>query len=460
MQIIIQAEDWENELNWNRAFENYQFPEFADRAVNVVVDMPEVQKFVNFFLNSNVSGRVTVTPPAEHIEWVNYAGLFSGCKNLNGQPIIDNTKNKSMAAMFKSCENIRFSLWDIETPNVVDYRQCFWGAKNYSGNGVQGWDFSSARSPDAFGNFFGGGSGMRTIYYDQFIESLHKQMEAGTLPTPMSPVDMGNSYYSPIVKEKREKLIAYGWNIVDAGEVPHELSPLEAYFSETVDSRIADGNFPLAADYKNIGFIDFGPICVGPRNGILITPRHLMHVRHYMPTVGQEMPLMSGEKVVVEKVQSGFMGLDIGIATLKEAAVTRPALVLPENWIEWMPLLNGPPTHYPTGVAPAAIRFKRGGKPTVNDISFISNGQTPSALCRMPAKESRMALYEGIHVGDSGSAVCFVYEDRLVYAYSLTSSDGSGIALSGDLRKIIEEKVNKDGFKLEDCPVRPPITPL
>jgi len=450
MKIIIQAEDWENELNWNRAFENYQFPTFTDRSVNVVVDMPEVQKFVNFFLNSNISGRVTVTPPAEHIEWVNYAGMFSGCTNLNGQPIIDTTKNKSMAAMFKMCDNMRFSLHSFNTSNTVDFRQCFWGAKNYSGNGPQLWDFRSARSPDAFRNFFGGGSGMRTIYYDQFIDSLYKQMKDGKLDTPMV-VDMGSSQYSPYMAAKRKELLDFGWNLVDDGEVQCDLSPLEKYFSDTVDSRINNGNFP--------GDIDFGPVCLGSRNGILISPKHIMHVRHYMPSPGQKMVLASGEEVIVDSVESGYYGLDIGIATLKEPAQTKPAMVLPANWKDWMPNLFGPPSKYPKGIAPAVIRFKRNGVPTINDMSYIGD-PTPAAACIMPIDEKRLALYQGINVGDSGSAICFVYHNRLVYAYSLTSADGSGIALSGQLRKTIEEKVINDGFKLEDCPVRPPITPL
>ena len=89
--------------------------------------------------------------------------------------------------------------------------------------------------PKKFRNFFGGGSNIRTIYYDELIESLYKQMNAGTLSTPMKSVNMGDSYYSPYMKEKHDELVAYGWDIVDGGVVPYELSPLEKYFSTTVD---------------------------------------------------------------------------------------------------------------------------------------------------------------------------------------------------------------------------------
>lgn len=441
MKIIIKLEEWEKDLDLKRAFENFKWPE----CTSVVLDTPTVSKFVNCFLNSDLNARVTITPPADDVPFVNYAGMFSGCRNLSSQPVFDCSKNKSMAAMFKMCENIRFSLHNIDTSKVLDFRQCFWGAKNYSGNGIQSWDFRSARSPDAFNNFFGGGSGVRTIFYDQFIESLHTQMKDGTLPTPMKSVDMGASQYSPYIASKRQELIDYGWELIDAGEVPCELSKMEIHFSECVDSRLKDNNFP--------GDIDFGPVCIGPRNGILVTPRHIIHVRHYMPSPGQSMPLMSGETVVVDKVESGFMGLDIGIATLKEDAKTRPTLIMPRNWEELMPSLGGPPTSYPKGVAPAVIRFKRGGIPTLNDIAYIGNKNTPSAACITPVSELRLSYFKGINVGDSGSAVCFVDNQRLVLAYSLTSSDGSGIALVGKLRDLIDEVVSRTGHSLEEVQV-------
>jgi hypothetical protein len=435
----------------SRACENFKrAEELSNDCHKVIIDAPKNQNFVNFFLNSDIDNITVEIVPTE-MEWVNYAGFFSGCRKLNARPEWDNSKNKSMAAMFKSCDNMRFSLHNIDTSNVIDFRQCFWGALNYSGNGIQSWDFSSARSPDAFNNFFGGGSSIQTIYYDELIESLYKQMKAGTLPTPMKSVNMGDSYYSPYMKEKHDELVAYGWDIVDGGVVPYELSPMEKYFSKTVDSRLAANNFP--------GDIDFGPVCVGSRNGILITPRHTLHVRHYMPSVGQSMKLISGEEVVVDKVDSGWMGLDIGIATLREGAKTKPALVLPSNWQELMPLLNGPPTHYPKGVAPALIRFKRGGVPTVNDATYAKGSGTPNTGCRIPVNQLRLDHFDGIKVGDSGSAVCFVYDNRLVVSYSLATSDGSGVFLAG-CREWTDAILARTGHSFEECPPRPPIIPL
>jgi len=448
MKIIIQTEEWEDALQLNRAFEDVQWPEYKDRLIDIILDTPRVQKYVNCFLNSNLNAKVIVKPPSDDLDFVNYAGMFSGCRKLNRQPIFDCNKNKSMAAMFKNCESMRFSLHSIDTSNVLDFRQCFWGALNYSGNGVQSWNFSSARSPNAFNNFFGGGSNIQTIYYDQLIESLYNQMKSGTLPTPMKSVNMGDSYYSPYMKQKYDELIAYGWDIVDGGVVPYELSPMEKYFSTTVDSRLASNNFP--------GDIDFRPVCIGSRNGILITPRHTLHVRHYMPSTGQSMKLISGETVVVDKVDSGWMGLDIGIATLKEDAETQPALVLPRNWQELMPLFNGPPTRYPKGVAPALIRFKRGGVPTVNDATYAKASGTPSTGCTMPINQLRLDHFKGIEVGDSGSAVCFVYDNRLVVSYALAGSNGSGVFLDG-CRQWIDAILARTGHSLEECQSKPTV---
>jgi len=444
MKLSIKIEDWENELQLNRAFENVQWPEYNDRLLDITIDAPNVQKFVNCFLNSNLNAKVNIVPPSDDLEYVNYAGMFSGCRKLNRQPVFDGSKNRSMAAMFKNCENMRFNLHSIETSNVVDFRQCFWGAVNYSGNGPQYWNYSSARSPDAFRNFFGGGSGLWTRFYDQFIESLHAQMLAGTLPTPMSSVNMGYSQYSPHVAKKHSDLVDYGWEIIDGGEVPYTLSTLEVEFSRSVDSLLESGTFP--------GNVDFGPVCTGPRNGLLISPRHVLHVRHYMPSVGQAMPLISGETVIVERIDSGYRGLDIGIATLKEDAKTSPALVLPKNWQEAMPLLVGPPTHYPSGTAPALIRFKRGGSWTINDATFASTSDTANTGCTIPVNELRKKYFAGIQVGDSGSAVCFVYKNRLVASYSLATSGGTGIFLSS-VRDWADAILSRTGHKFEEIQV-------
>lgn len=446
MKITIEIEESENELQLNKAFENVQWPEYSDRTVDVVLDAPKIQKFVNCFLNSNINARVIITPPSEDIQSVNYAGMFSGCTQLNRQPVFDGKKNRSMAAFFKSCENMRFNTYGIDTSNVVDFRQCFYGAKNFSGIGVAYWDFSSARSPDAFNNFFGGGSKMRTLYYDQFIEALYEQMKSGTLPTPMKSVDMGESQYSPLVAKKYKELIEYGWEFKDSGEVPYQLSPLEIEFSRSIDSRLKAGTFP--------GDIDFGPVCISPRNGILISPRHMLHVRHYMPSAGESRKLISGETVVVDKVESGYKGLDIGIVTLKEDAKTRPALVLPRNWKTAMPLLGGPPTQYPRGAAPAMIRFRQRGEPTINDATYAQKDPiiSPSTGCTKPLDPLRLEYFKDIQMGDSGSPVCFVYKDRLVASYSLATSGGTGVFLAG-VREWVDELCARTGHSVEECPI-------
>ena len=435
----------------NRYFENFDEATLPEDCFKVIIDAPMNTKFVNFFLNSNINKRVVINPPSDNVQLVNYAGMFSGCRQLNAEPEFDGSKNISMAAFYKSCESMRFNVAKIDTSKVRDFRQCFWGAVNYSGIGLREWDFSSVVGPDAFNNFFGGGSKMEIRFYDELIINLHDQMKAGTLPTPMVKVDLADSQYSPYVAARRQELIDYGWDLRDGGEVPYELSPLEKYFTKSIDDRLANGTFP--------GDIDISPVCIGSRNGLLISPRHTLHVRHYMPSVGQKMELASGEIVEVAGVDSGWYSQDIGIATLKEDATTRPAMVLPKNWPDLLPNLVGPPTKYPNGVAPPMIKFKKKHTGLCDAGWARTDVGSAGAGMRVPFDPVRKAWWQDIVVGDSGSAICFVYGDRLVASYALATSGGTGIFLAS-LRDLIDPVLAKTGHKVEECPVRPPIIPL
>jgi hypothetical protein len=91
-------------------------------------------------------------------------------------------------------------------------RQMFMGCTVWSGNGPQEFDFSSLSSEDAMRNF-ATGTKARTVYYDQWIDNLYDQAKAGTLPTPMNAVAFGSAQYSPVMAEKRQYLVNYGWEI-------------------------------------------------------------------------------------------------------------------------------------------------------------------------------------------------------------------------------------------------------
>lgn len=425
----------------NKFFENFDETTLSEDCVKVIIEAPMNTKFVNFFLNSNINKRIVINPPDEKVESVNYAGMFSGCRKLNAEPEFDGSKNVSMAAFYKSCEDMRFNVAKVNTSKVRDFRQCFWGAKNYSGIGISEWDFSSAVGPNAFNNFMGGGSNIQIRFYDELILSLHKQMKAGTLPTPMTQVDFADSQYSPYVANRRKELIDYGWDIRDGGEVPYELSPLEIEFTRSIDERLVNGTFP--------GDIDIGPVCIGSRNGLLISPRHTLHVKHYMPGIGQKMELASGEIIEVASVNSGWWSLDIGIATLKEDAKTRPALFLPRNWQELLPNLAGPPLNYPSGTSPPMIKFKK-KFPSLCDVSWFGTTTTSArGGIMVPIDPARDAWWKDIVVGDSGSAICFVYGNRLVTGFSLATSGGTGINPLV-IRDIIDELMTKTGHRVEE----------
>ena len=70
----------------SRACENFKrAEELSNDCHKVIIDAPKNQNFVNFFLNSDIDNITVEIVPTE-MEWVNYAGFFSGCRKLNARP--------------------------------------------------------------------------------------------------------------------------------------------------------------------------------------------------------------------------------------------------------------------------------------------------------------------------------------------------------------------------------------
>jgi hypothetical protein len=418
--------------DFHRALEGWAPPPLCEE---LVIDCPSARRFTNCFLGSDIDCRVRIVPTTEQA--VSYAGLFAGCKQLTWQPSMDTARCINMAAMFKGCESMRFSHHWLKTSNVRDMRQMFMGCSSWAGNGPQEFDFSSLSSEDAMRNF-ATGTKARTVYYDQWIDNLYDQAQAGTLPTPMNAVAFGSAQYSPVMAEKRQYLVNYGWEIIDGGEVPINLSPLEVAFSEAVDSRLEQQQFP--------GTIDLSPVCRTMRGGIAITPRHTLHVRHYMPPVGQPIKLWNGEEARVQESERGHW--DIAIATLDRDCDVTPALVMPRNWQELMPNAAGPPCSYPAGTRPPLLVFNRNNRIGIWDLSYISTTK-PQAQPQESAEPDRSAHHMGMATGDSGSPACFVYGDRLVAAWSVQTSDGNGVWLAG-VRDWADAVVARTGHTLTE----------
>jgi hypothetical protein len=416
----------------NRALEGWAPPPLCEE---LVIDCPQARRFTNCLLNSPINCRVRITPTTEQA--VSYAGLFAGCKQLTWQPSMDTSRCINMAAMWKGCESMRFSHHWLKTSNARDMRQMFMGCSSWAGNGPQEFDFSSLSSEDAMRNF-ATGTKARTVYYDQWIDNLYDQAQAGTLPTPMNAVAFGSAQYSPVMAEKRQYLVNYGWEIIDGGEVPISLSPLEVAFSEAVDSRLEQQQFP--------GSIDLSPVCRTMRGGIAITPRHTLHVRHYMPPVGQPIKLWNGEEARVQAIEHGDW--DVAIATLDRDCDVTPALVMPRNWQELLPNAAGPPCGYPAGTRPPLLVFNRNNRIGIWDLSYISTTK-PLAQPQESAEPDRAEHHMGMESGDSGSPVCFVYGDRLVAAWSASNSDGSGVWLAG-VRDWADAVVARTGHTLTE----------
>jgi len=405
-----------------RALEAWPVPEACDE---LIIDAPEARRFTNCLLGSPIDCRIRVTPT--NLPEVSYAGLFSQCRMLNYQPILDMSNCVNAAALFKECREMRFSVyWFRHTSKVRDMRQCFWGCTNFSGNGLQSWDFSSLHTADSMRNF-AGRTKFFTRFYDGLIENLYEQAKTGTLPTPMNAVDFGEAKFTPHVAKKREFLISFGWEIIDGGEVPYELSPLEQAFTRAIDERLESNEFP--------GSIDLSPMCRSHRNGILISPQHVLYVKHYQPRPGQSISFWNGETATVQKCTPG--DYDIAVATLRDPVAIRPALVMPSDWKEKMPMASGPPTQYPIGTRPPMIWSNRLNEIGLWDFSYADDFP-PFCQGTMPVDPLRDAWHRGIRLGDSGSPVCFVFGDRLVVAYSLATSGGTGV-FTGSVREWLDE---------------------
>lgn len=417
MRITVQGG-----VDMARALEEWRLPAACEE---LVIDAPDARRFTNCLINSPINCRVVVT--RTNLPEVSYAGLFALCRRLNWQPMIDMSNCISMAAMFKMNESMRYSVLSLkDTGKVRDMRQCFFGCTYFSGNGLQEWDFSGLSSENSM-SFFATRTTFFTRYYDDLIENLYDQAKVATLPTPMRDVDFGNAKYSPHVRDKRDFLVSYGWDIKDGGEVPYDLSPLEKAFIASIDERLEANEFP--------GTIDLGPVCRSARNGILISPRHVLYVKHYQPRPGQTISLWNGETAVVEKSIPGSW--DIAVAVLRHPVSTRPALVFPANWKTLMPSMAGPPSQYPDGTNPPLLWVNRLNEIGLWDLSHADD-YPPQAQSSKPVDPLREQWFHGIAVGDSGSPVCCVYGDRLVVAYPLAMSSGSGV-FTGAVREWLDE---------------------
>ena len=440
-----------NEEPLNRFGENFKQSELPKDCVKLIIDAPKNQKFVNFFLNSDIDVAVEIMP--SDMEWVNYAGFFAGCKNLSHMPKWDNSKNKSMAAMFKSCENMRFSLHGLDTSNTTDFRQCFWGAKYYSGNGTQTWDFSSVRSPDGMRNFMGGGCSMYQRYYDQFIENLWNQMKAGTLPTPMEDVEMGDSQYSPYYAGMRQELIDYGWELLDGGQAVPTVEPSkwEKVFYNSVYDRIVN-------DPENwLDGIDMSCHTRSSQGGILISPRHMIYAYHYPPSVGKKVVFWNGQEGIVEDRDGNIAKWgDLILVRLKEPVEgANPVLFLNKDWKAQCPQLAvyGPPSPFQPMQNIPTVWLDKGDRACVSTVSFIREWpQAPNyVIMTMPENPVFKSKYKDAIPGDSGSPQCFLYNDRFVFSHPITMGGpgrGTWINLK-EVRDYIDMKLAAYGEKVQ-----------
>lgn len=434
-------------------FANTIFPQQneANPFLEMEIDCPKAKKYTNMFLKSNVNARVTFKPP--EVDIVSYAGLFSMCKELSHQPFIDTSKCINMAAMFKGCENMRFSVHFLDTKNVRDMRQMFWGCKNFSGNGIQAFDFSSLSNPNAMRNFMGGGCSMYQKYYDQFIENLWNQMQAGTLPTPMQAVAMGDSKYSPYCADKRQELIDYGWELLDGGQAVPTVEPSkwEKEFFNSVHDRIVN-------DPDNwLDGIDMSCHTRSSQGGILISPRHMIYAYHYMPPVGKKVVFWNGQEGIVEHRDAGLAKWgDLVLVRLKEPVQgANPVLFLEKDWQKQCPRLAvyGPPSPFLPMENTPTVWLDQRDRACVSVVSYITPyPRMPNrVIMKMPEHPVFRSKYKDAIPGDSGSPQCFLYDNKFVFSHPITTAEagiGTWVNLP-EVRDYIDEKLAIYGEQVE-----------
>jgi hypothetical protein len=94
------------------------------------------------------------------------------------------------------------------------------------------------------------------------------------------------------------------------------------------------------------------------------------------------------------------------------------------------------------------VVFNRNNRIGIWDLSFVSRTR-PNGQPQRSAQDDRAEHHLAVESGDSGSPACFVYGDRLVFGWSVVSSDGSGVWLAG-VRDWADAVVARTGHALTE----------
>jgi hypothetical protein len=168
--------------------------------------------------------------------------------------------------------------------------------------------------------------------------------------------------------------------------------------------------------------VDLTPIAKGSANaGILISPRHVLFVTHYYPAINTEMTWFTQANESVMRTVTAF-------ATVPDTASYHPDLTVgildsdvPAT-IGFAKVLNetGLPSNWAGYNVPVVVR-NREDKLFVADIGTWGN----SVSLSQPILASRLAKYNPMVSGDSGSPVCLVHDNKLVLV-ALVTFGGAG----------------------------------
>lgn len=228
-----------------------------------------------------------------------------------------------------------------------------------------------------------------------------------------------------------------------------EHSELFGMWSQEVDSRLSPSTIedtPLFSSMdhtsgtylRNSGCwgatINTTPISVwnstgvAQRGGILISPRHVLFAKHWMPTTQAVIRFVADNDALVERTVSAvenLSGADLSVALLDSdvpSSITF-AKVLPKDWRQKIPDV--------AGFAIPCVWVDPDKKLLVVDLAALEADQFSMAAGVEPTHSQRAIRYENVVSGDSGCAVCLVADGALVALTCWTfggAGSGSSIA--------------------------------
>lgn len=218
-----------------------------------------------------------------------------------------------------------------------------------------------------------------------------------------------------------------------------------------IDGKTSNSSKPIFSTRNNSSNIynrnidcwvaDLDLTCISPWNssggsnmaGVLISPRHVLFAAHYQPSAGTTIKYITQNNIVISRTITAlqtdpsytpyYPDIAVGVLDSDIPNTISFAKILPPNWTSYLPSIAHPKK------LPVLITDQE-KKAMIADLYAISNYVT---LLR-PIDASRLAFYEDIIGGDSGSPSFLIINNQLVLLTVWTSaSQGTFVTTRKDV---------------------------